>query len=81
MCNFAHGEKELRGLPNFKKTRLCIAYKNGDCPKASADCKYAHGEAELRKVTNTYRREESYYHKPRERQFRDDSRGNRERRD
>lgn len=53
-CTFAHGEKELRGLPNFKKTRLCIAFKNGECPRASADCNYAHGEAEIRKLAYDY---------------------------
>lgn len=53
-CTFAHGDKELRGLPNFKKTRLCIPFKNGTCPKASSDCKYAHGEGEIRKLAYDY---------------------------
>lgn len=57
-CNFAHGEKELRGLPNFKKTRLCIPFKTGQCSKKAEECKYAHGESELRKVTNTFIRED-----------------------
>jgi hypothetical protein len=53
-CTFAHGEKELRGLPNFKKTRLCIPFKTGECPRASADCNYAHGETELKKLAYDY---------------------------
>lgn len=28
-CSFAHGDRELRGLPNFRKTRLCQSYKIG----------------------------------------------------
>jgi len=31
-CSFAHGQHELRDMPNFKKTKLCIEYLHGKCP-------------------------------------------------
>ena len=35
-CNYAHGDTELKGLPDFRKTRLCIAFKEGKCGKLSS---------------------------------------------
>jgi hypothetical protein len=83
-CTFAHGDKELRGLPNFKKTRICIPFKTGECPRSSADCNYAHGEAEIRKLAYDYfpqkHREERQQERPvqrHERPYRDDYRDDR----
>lgn len=44
----------MRGLPNFRKTRLCIPFKNGECSKSTNECKYAHGEGELKKLAYDY---------------------------
>lgn len=47
-CKFAHGQHDLRVMPDFVKTRLCEAFMlTGECLE-EADCKFAHGKHELR---------------------------------
>jgi len=47
-CNFAHGENELRQVPDLRLTQLCPSLAaTGVC--RDSDCKYAHSSAELRK--------------------------------
>jgi len=55
LCNFAHGEKELRGYTKHGlskdmvyKTVLCKLFPTGNCNWGDA-CRFAHGETELRK--------------------------------
>jgi len=45
-CTFAHQRDELQEAPNLRKTRLCMAFANGECKDQS--CKFAHGQDELR---------------------------------
>jgi hypothetical protein len=45
-CSFAHGESELRELPNIKK-KLCKWYGKGKCRNGAA-CGFAHDVKELR---------------------------------
>merc|ERR1719265_1104015 len=45
-CSFAHGDVELRELPDLRKTRLCAAFAEGNC--VDRDCNFAHGKHELR---------------------------------
>ena len=44
-CSFAHSERELRPLPEFKKTAICYNYRRGRC--FDPRCKFAHGEDEM----------------------------------
>ncbi|CAJ1344758.1 unnamed protein product, partial [Effrenium voratum] len=46
-CNFAHGEADLREMPDFSKTRICKAFANGSCELGVA-CRFAHGQHELK---------------------------------
>lgn len=47
-CSFAHGEDELRGVPDLTRTKMCPSLvKHGRCHKGSA-CKFAHAWDELR---------------------------------
>jgi len=47
-CNFAHGQEQLSGMPNLKKTALCEDFKRGTCPHDKEHCQYAHGQDDLR---------------------------------
>lgn len=47
-CCFAHGESELRSIPNLSKTSICKAWKRGLCPLDGDACHFAHGKYELR---------------------------------
>lgn len=50
MCNFAHGQGDLRSLPDLFKTRLCTEFLlSGEC-RAGSTCSFAHGASELRGV-------------------------------
>lgn len=40
----------MKEMPDLRKTKLCIGFKEGNCFKKSDQCKYAHGWKELRKV-------------------------------
>lgn len=44
-CSFAHSDRELRPLPEFKKTAICYNYRRGKC--FNPDCKFAHGEEDM----------------------------------
>lgn len=44
-CSFAHSDKELRPLPQFKKTAICYNYRRGKC--LNPECRFAHGEEEM----------------------------------
>lgn len=44
-CSFAHSEKELRPLPEFKKTAICYNFRRGKC--FDPGCKFAHGEEDM----------------------------------
>eukprot|EP00922_Rhytidocystis_sp_ex-Travisia-forbesii_P071438 GHVS01106606.1.p1 GENE.GHVS01106606.1~~GHVS01106606.1.p1 ORF type:complete len:846 (-),score=189.99 GHVS01106606.1:1233-3770(-) len=44
-CSFAHCLNELRERPNFKKSKLCYAYRADSC--YNPYCNFAHGEQEL----------------------------------
>eukprot|EP00922_Rhytidocystis_sp_ex-Travisia-forbesii_P015842 GHVS01023609.1.p1 GENE.GHVS01023609.1~~GHVS01023609.1.p1 ORF type:complete len:266 (+),score=51.96 GHVS01023609.1:243-1040(+) len=44
-CSFAHCLRELRERPNFKKSKLCYAYRADNC--YNPHCNFAHGEQEL----------------------------------
>mmetsp|Transcript_158428 Transcript_158428/g.280917 ORF Transcript_158428/g.280917 Transcript_158428/m.280917 type:complete len:363 (+) Transcript_158428:51-1139(+) len=46
-CPFAHGNTELRALPDLRRTKLCKALiLTGTCTRSS--CSYAHSKEELR---------------------------------
>lgn len=50
-CAFAHGEEDLRPLPDFQRTSVCpIMLAAGACNRT--DCRYAHTCEELRLVPN-----------------------------
>jgi hypothetical protein len=44
-CSFAHSDKELRALPQFKKTAICYNYRRGKC--FDPECRFAHGEEDM----------------------------------
>ena len=44
-CSFAHSDKELRPLPEFKKTAICYNFRRGRC--FDPRCKFAHGEEDM----------------------------------
>ena len=44
-CSFAHSDRELRPLPEFKKTAICYNYRRGKC--FDRGCKFAHGEEDM----------------------------------
>mmetsp|Transcript_10033 Transcript_10033/g.22489 ORF Transcript_10033/g.22489 Transcript_10033/m.22489 type:complete len:463 (+) Transcript_10033:96-1484(+) len=47
-CNFAHGQEELRPLPNLRRTKMCREIcKMGFCSKGR-NCGFAHSLAEMR---------------------------------
>lgn len=47
LCNYAHGEDDLRPAPNFEKTSVCSSFlRDGRCTQPG--CRYAHQSAELR---------------------------------
>lgn len=49
-CAFAHGQDELRSVPDLSRTKLCPSLvKHGYCRKG-ADCRHAHSSTELRPV-------------------------------
>lgn len=57
-CVFAHSEAELRDLPDFSRTRLCISLiETGSCN--DPECKFAHASEELRPNVAKAAREQS----------------------
>lgn len=53
-CPFAHGQTELRPLPDLRCTKLCISLlQTGQCN--DQDCTFAHSRDELR-TTSTFRK-------------------------
>jgi len=53
-CRFAHGEQELREVPDLTKTAMCRQMlKNGKCP--IKNCKYAHSRDELRSTDRFFK--------------------------
>jgi len=47
LCNYAHGEEELRLSPDFERTSVCpILIKEGTCKRP--ECRYAHTSTDLR---------------------------------
>lgn len=47
-CKFAHGDVEVRYMPNLSKTSVCKMWLQGLCSLSSHDCQFAHGSEELR---------------------------------
>lgn len=33
----------MKEMPDLRKTKLCIGFKEGNCHRKSDQCKYAHG--------------------------------------
>eukprot|EP01071_Lankesteria_metandrocarpae_P001534 Lankesteria_metandrocarpae@DN1629_c0_g1_i1.p1 len=55
LCRFAHGEVELRTLPNLFCTSLCPdLVLLGHCPNPTT-CRFAHSSAQLRATDNLYK--------------------------
>ena len=53
VCNFAHGEEELRKKPDLTKTRMChFVIDRGSC--RDANCRFAHDQSELRDSNGTW---------------------------
>lgn len=50
-CKFAHGEEQLRPLPDFEKTSLCPFMDETNHCIHGASCLFAHNKAELRTRT------------------------------
>lgn len=55
-CNFAHGDGELRPVPDFTKTSLCKKWRRRECRLDARDCPFAHGANELRRTQETAQR-------------------------
>jgi len=51
MCNFAHGDEELRRKFNLERTKMCLNGKECQDP----NCRYAHEETELRRTNDRYK--------------------------
>mmetsp|Transcript_50906 Transcript_50906/g.88804 ORF Transcript_50906/g.88804 Transcript_50906/m.88804 type:complete len:371 (+) Transcript_50906:95-1207(+) len=48
LCSFAHGEAKVQPLPDFYKTRFCIAFlRTGKC-SSGEECSFAHNKSEIR---------------------------------
>ncbi|CAD7936996.1 unnamed protein product [Amoebophrya sp. A25] len=47
-CLFAHSEAEIRALPDFRKTRLCVAFRNRMWCDDGHNCPFAHNQKEMR---------------------------------
>eukprot|EP00933_Yihiella_yeosuensis_P081171 TRINITY_DN94726_c0_g1_i1.p1 TRINITY_DN94726_c0_g1~~TRINITY_DN94726_c0_g1_i1.p1 ORF type:complete len:353 (+),score=63.85 TRINITY_DN94726_c0_g1_i1:35-1093(+) len=48
LCDFAHGDDDVKPLPNLWKTKLCKSFmRTGSCPNLD-ECTYAHSHAEQR---------------------------------
>ena len=54
-CPFAHGEHELRTVPNLTKTRLCQEYRQTGKCSAERSCQFAHSREELRSTANVWK--------------------------
>lgn len=53
-CPFAHGDTELKPLPDLRRTKLCSSLlQTGHC--SNPDCTFAHSREELR-MTSTFRK-------------------------
>eukprot|EP00915_Cephaloidophora_sp_WS-2016_P004977 GHVH01006642.1.p1 GENE.GHVH01006642.1~~GHVH01006642.1.p1 ORF type:complete len:473 (+),score=45.72 GHVH01006642.1:577-1995(+) len=48
-CSFAHNMNQLKDRPDFKKTRLCVAFNQNKCMKPYDECPFAHGEEDLKR--------------------------------
>ncbi|KAL8270452.1 hypothetical protein Esti_005681 [Eimeria stiedai] len=55
LCNYAHTPDQLRPWLPLYKTKLCDAFKRGEC--TSQECNFAHGAGELRHTTGYYKTE------------------------
>ncbi|CDI81591.1 hypothetical protein, conserved [Eimeria acervulina] len=55
LCNYAHTPEQLRPWLPLYKTKLCDAFKRGEC--TNDDCNFAHGAEELRHTTGYYKTE------------------------
>jgi hypothetical protein len=53
-CDFAHGQQEMRKLPDLAKTSLCQKWMHGTCPHEDR-CLFAHGKRELR-ITEAFKK-------------------------
>lgn len=50
-CRYAHDKSELRGTPEFWKTKICLGWVARTC-SLGKNCRYAHGKTELRMPPN-----------------------------
>lgn len=49
LCPFAHGEEEMRNVPDLTKTSICARWaRRGGCPLPARECRFAHGGRDLR---------------------------------
>ncbi|XP_026192883.1 uncharacterized protein LOC34621929 [Cyclospora cayetanensis] len=55
LCNYAHSPGQLRPWLSLYKTKLCDAFKRGEC--INEECNFAHGAQELRHTTGYYKTE------------------------
>eukprot|EP00444_Apocalathium_aciculiferum_P049393 CAMPEP_0183509042 /NCGR_PEP_ID=MMETSP0371-20130417/9312_1 /TAXON_ID=268820 /ORGANISM="Peridinium aciculiferum, Strain PAER-2" /LENGTH=108 /DNA_ID=CAMNT_0025705551 /DNA_START=48 /DNA_END=371 /DNA_ORIENTATION=+ len=52
-CQFAHGQAQLRSVPDLTKTSLCKKWLKFSCTVNGSECPFAHGWHELR-VTQAF---------------------------
>lgn len=50
-CNFAHTEDQLREMPDYAKTRLCVQFQIRGYCESGASCNFAHGKEEMKMAT------------------------------
>lgn len=48
-CSYAHGESELRAVPDFRNTKVCPALRAGRVCR-DANCRFAHSQDQVRKA-------------------------------
>jgi len=53
-CAYAHTSTEIESAPDFRKTRLCKAFQEGECKNPK--CDFAHGLVELRSTQTFYKK-------------------------
>ena len=53
-CPYAHSTTQLREKPDFRKTRMCAQWKDGNCARG-VSCDFAHGRAQLVSTDNVYK--------------------------
>mmetsp|Transcript_51102 Transcript_51102/g.164024 ORF Transcript_51102/g.164024 Transcript_51102/m.164024 type:complete len:309 (+) Transcript_51102:117-1043(+) len=47
-CPFAHGDLDVRDIPNLYKTMICERWARRLCPFSNVECRFAHGVEDLR---------------------------------